>query len=400
MKIKVVHSFGTLVVCLACAAPAEAANDEQNRDRTHDKRSVDRDYREHRDATVAYHREALGKVVKASDVIGRDVNNAESKKLGAVKDLAVDLKSGRVVYALVDAKVGSETKVIAVPPGALNCQHDDKTYALTASKDRLKSAPKFEVSEQRTLPQNEIAELYRAYGQTPYFLDEEKRTPRYAPLVGPVLMASTVMGLPVRNHQDEKLGTVENLMVNLESGRLVHIIVSSGGFLGVGDELSVVPPASFSYDVGSKRLILNATEESLSATPRFHKKSWPDFSDPEYSGSVYRAYKVDPYFDTNPDADNTARNVRDRDANTLTPLDQGTSSSDLEITRKIRRELVADENFSVNARNVKIITKDGQVTLRGPVNSVEEKQRISEIVKRFTANATINNQLEVKSQAN
>ena len=48
----------------------------------------------------------------------------------------------------------------------------------------------------------------------------------------------------MKNHQDEKLGDVENLMVDLSAGRIVAVIVSSGGFLGMGDELSAVPPTA------------------------------------------------------------------------------------------------------------------------------------------------------------
>jgi hyperosmotically inducible protein len=399
MKKNIAYLFST-IVCVACVGPVLAVdNDSDQRERTHDKRSVDREYRA---AAPTQEREALGKIVKASEVIGRPVHNAHNEMIGSVQDLATDLKTGRIVYVLVDTKAGADPKTIAVPPGALKCQHaDDKTYALEASKQRLKDAPNFEMPERATtVPQDKIAEVYRYYNQTPYFLDEVKRTPRYAPLVGPVLMASKVIGLPVQNHQDQKLGAVENLMVNLESGRVAHVIVSSGGFLGLGDDLSVVPPASFTCDAKGDRLILDASKETLAGAPRFSQKSWPDFSDPEYSTTVYRAYKVDPYFSPHADADNTALNVRDRDSKELTPLDQGSSEADVEITRKIRRELVADDGFSVNARNVKIITKNGQVTLRGPVNSMEEKRRIAEIVNRFAANATVNNQLEVKSQTN
>ena len=95
-------------------------------------------------------------------------------------------------------------------------------------------------------------------------------------------------------------------------------------------------------------------------------------------------------------ADNTARNVRDRDAASKTPLDQGTNKADTEITARIRKDILAQEGLSVNARNIKIITNNGVVTLRGPVNTAEEKQRIGEIAGNAAPQANVDNQLEVK----
>ena len=94
--------------------------------------------------------------------------------------------------------------------------------------------------------------------------------------------------------------------------------------------------------------------------------------------------------------DNTARNVRDRGDRTLTPFDQGNSKTDLATTAQIRKEIVAGTNMSVNAKNVKIITNKGHVTLRGPVNTTEEKRLIGEIANRIARTENVDNQLEAK----
>lgn len=62
---------------------------------------------------------------------------------------------------------------------------------------------------------------------------------------------------------------------------------------------------------------------------------------------------------------NNARNGRVRDGRTLTPLDQGISDAYESTTAKIRKGIVAGENVSVNANNVKLITSMGKVTLAG-----------------------------------
>jgi sporulation protein YlmC with PRC-barrel domain len=216
--------------------------------------------------------------------------------------------------------------------------------------------------------------------------------------LGYVQKASKLMGMPVKNLQDEKLGKVENFVVDLSSGRIVAVIISSGGFIGMGDELSAVPPTALRFNAEHDTLQLDASKEMLAGSPHFKANEWPDLSQPGYAGGVYRAYKVEPYFNTDAttDADNTRRNVRDRDNRTLTPLDQGNSQADVNITAQIRREIIAGKNMSVNARNVKIITIDGRVTLRGPVNTAEEKRLIGEIADRIAHSENVDNQLEVK----
>ena len=97
-------------------------------------------------------------------------------------------------------------------------------------------------------------------------------------------------------------------------------------------------------------------------------------------------------------ADNTERNVRDRDDESLTPMDQGNSEADLEITQTIRKAVVAHDDLSVNAQNVKIITKDGVVTLRGPVKSAKEKTAIAKIAKKAAGAKSVDNQLEIESE--
>ena len=73
-------------------------------------------------------------------------------------------------------------------------------------------------------------------------------------------------------------------------------------------------------------------------------------------------------------ADNSGKNVRDRN-NAPTPGDQSNSKSDIAITQEVRKAVMADKALSTNAHNVKIITQNGVVTLRGPVKSPEEKAR-------------------------
>ena len=96
-------------------------------------------------------------------------------------------------------------------------------------------------------------------------------------------------------------------------------------------------------------------------------------------------------------ADNSARNERDRSGETKTSFDQSNTKEDTEITASIRRAVMKDDSLSMTAKNVKIITESGVVTLRGPVKSEAEKAKIAELAKSAAGQLKIENQLEVKS---
>ena len=93
--------------------------------------------------------------------------------------------------------------------------------------------------------------------------------------------------------------------------------------------------------------------------------------------------------------DNTERNVQDRSGATLTPGDQSESKADLDLTQRVRQAVVADDSLSTNAHNVKIITSNGVVTLRGPVNSTKEKANIDAKAQQIAGATKVDSQLEI-----
>jgi len=97
------------------------------------------------------------------------------------------------------------------------------------------------------------------------------------------------------------------------------------------------------------------------------------------------------------DADNTGRNVRDRDGATQTSGDQAENDSDRQISATIRQAVVGDNSLSTNAHNVKIITSGGKVTLRGPVKSAEERAVIEAKTKQVPGVTGVDNLLEIET---
>ena len=96
--------------------------------------------------------------------------------------------------------------------------------------------------------------------------------------------------------------------------------------------------------------------------------------------------------------DNTAINERDRSSETKTSGDQSNSSADLKITQAIRQALMKDSGLSTTAKNIKVITANGHVTLRGPVKTGQEKAKIDQLAKSAAGGAQIDDQLEVTNK--
>jgi len=93
---------------------------------------------------------------------------------------------------------------------------------------------------------------------------------------------------------------------------------------------------------------------------------------------------------------NTAVNERDASGATKTPIDQDETQADVNRTAEIRKRILDTEDLSVNARNAKVITSQGKVTLRGPVESEAERDTLAKIATDVAGAGNVDNQLEVK----
>src|SRR5262245_63122693 len=96
-----------------------------------------------------------------------------------------------------------------------------------------------------------------------------------------------------------------------------------------------------------------------------------------------------------PAPDNTAVNKRDADTASKTPIDQNENQADINTTAEIRKRIVDTKELSVNARNAKVITANGKVTLRGPVDSDAEKDLLGKIALAVAGEGNVENLLEV-----
>ena len=98
------------------------------------------------------------------------------------------------------------------------------------------------------------------------------------------------------------------------------------------------------------------------------------------------------------EADNTKRNSSEQNKNTDTAEKQSNSKDDLALTQKVRQAVMRDGSLSMNAKNVKIIAQDGKITLKGPVDSQQEKDKIGTEAGEIAGKDKVDNQLEVKAE--
>src|SRR6476646_7599056 len=115
-------------------------------------------------------------------------------------------------------------------------------------------------------------------------------------------------------------------------------------------------------------------------------------------GQQAPATRSDPAASDSTKADNTKRNSSEQNKNTDTAEKQSNSKDDLALTQKIRQAVMKDGSLSMNAKNVKIIAQDGQITLKGPVDSQQEEDTIGTKAGEIAGKDKVDNQLEVKAK--
>lgn len=111
---------------------------------------------------------------------------------------------------------------------------------------------------------------------------------------GPEVMgADTLLGNDVYSQNDEDLGDIKEIMMDMRTGKVSYAVLSYGGFLGVGEKLFAVPWQALKLDTENKRFILNVDSTKLDSAPGFDKDHWPNMADPTWANSIHRFYGTD-----------------------------------------------------------------------------------------------------------
>lgn len=112
----------------------------------------------------------------------------------------------------------------------------------------------------------------------------------------PMLSAKSLIGTEVVNLHGEKLGKLEELMIDLDTGRVGYAVLSFGGILGFGDKLFAVPWGSLTVDQKHETIVMDAHKDLLAKAPGFDKNNWPKTPNGQWVHDVYRYYRQEPYW--------------------------------------------------------------------------------------------------------
>jgi len=149
------------------------------------------------------------------------------------------------------------------------------------------------------------------------------------------------------------------------------------------------------YDGNAKAFKTKLTKEQLGKAPQFKSTTWPDYNDSSNTETL-RSYRDTIGSDVKY-PDNSAENKKPENKDVMVPTDQGNSDRDVQITKDIRSAIVATD-LSFNAKNVKIITKDENVVLKGVVESKEEHDSVLKIAQDHANSAKITDELKVNTK--
>lgn len=111
-----------------------------------------------------------------------------------------------------------------------------------------------------------------------------------------LLSADSLTGTNVVNPNGESLGSIEALMIDLESGRIAYAVLDFGGFLGINNKLFAMPWKGFIINKAREEIILDVPREQLENAEGFDKDDWPDMSDLDFASRIYTYYGHEPYW--------------------------------------------------------------------------------------------------------
>jgi sporulation protein YlmC with PRC-barrel domain len=252
----------------------------------------------------------------SASTIKRDkVVNIAGEDIGKIEELMIDLQDGRVAYTVLSfgGFLGMGDKLFAIPWQALNLRVHEHAFVLDVPKKTLENAEGFDKDNWPLTTREELSRTYAYYGYQPYWQTEvtekvgvpgettaepgrtvrtESTSGREAP---DFLSANTIKGDKVVNRAGEKLGNIEELMIDLQDGRVGYAVLSFGGFLGMGDKLFAIPWKALQLRVHEHAFVLDVPKKTLENAKGFDKDMWP-LTRREWLSAVYSYYGYQPYW--------------------------------------------------------------------------------------------------------
>lgn len=252
--------------------------------------------------------------LSAGTIKGDRVVNKDGDNLGKIEELMIDLQDRRVAYAAVSfgGFLDMGNKSFAIPWRALFLRPHEHAFALDISRDVLENAEGFD-KDKWPLTRDELFSTYTYYGYQPHWqtgvtgqvgISGETESERMARMRSKAsrdnpefLSASKIKGNKVVNIAGEDFGKIDELMIDLEGGRVAYVVLSFGGFLGMGNKLFAFPWQALKLKMHDHAFLLNVPKETLKKAEGFDKDNWPIINR-EWLATMYNFYGYQHYWRT------------------------------------------------------------------------------------------------------
>ncbi|MDB6065731.1 MAG: PRC-barrel domain containing protein [Pedosphaera sp.] len=235
----------------------------------------------------------IGPVEKVDQILGQEIKNGRGETIGKINNLAVDLESGRVLYAIVDVEGGNR---VAIPPGKFSFGAGQTNLVVNVTRTNLTNAPRFQGSQLGNV--GFAQQVYNYFGQPLWWEGPSGDTNSSTKTFGNVHGASQLIGAQVKDVSNQDFGRVRNLVVSVPTGRVLYVAFSPSGDSAAGNTVYLLPPSAFTPGQDGKTLVTGVDKAKLQGGPHFNSDQWPDVANPSYAQQVYQYYGKQPYFDT------------------------------------------------------------------------------------------------------
>ncbi len=246
-------------------------------------------------ACPALAQSSLGKLEPANQVYGKEVMSSDNQKVGELNNLIVDFESGRILYATVGAAKGT----VGVPPQIFTKTPSStaKNVQANVTKQKIDGAPQFSAYDKEgSLGSAQyVDQVYTYFGQSPWWQGSQ---PANVGSFHNVHKVNKAIGMTVEDVNNNKIATVNNVIVDLPSGRVAYVILQPDSSLQLGNNLYALPPQALTLSADQKNLVSNIDKAKLASAPHFDKSKWPNLSDPTFASQVYQYYGKQAYFST------------------------------------------------------------------------------------------------------
>jgi len=244
----------------------------------------------------------------ATALMDYTVQNSQGEALGEIEDLMVDVTNEEIRYAVLSfggfLDIGE--KLFAIPVSALTIDHQNEVVLFDVDEKTLQDAPGFDTNNWPDTANPEWDVPYRDFWQdrstiqadpnategdttTDDSMTQGDTTTEDQMMAAGVVRASEMLGYNIENSAGDDVGEIEDIVVDLTSGRVLYAVLSFGGFADLGENFYAVPLRTLNFNHEAEAFALDVDENMLQNAPSFSMDDWPNNINPDL-GEEAREY--------------------------------------------------------------------------------------------------------------